>query len=164
MIPFASGTPVALTNVLGGVLNTGALIGFGSSVDSVTIGGATIDLDGIGGVLGFAFVAPRAGTLSSISAFFSVTAGVTISTPVTIRAEIWRAPATSNSFSATGFAVNLLPTLGPIVNIGDVANNNAAAALSVATGDKLLMVFSINTAVTVLTTITGFASAGIVID
>jgi BclB C-terminal domain-containing protein len=104
-------------------------------------------------------VVPRPGTLTAISAFFSVTAAVTLGAAVTIRAEIWRASATSNTFTPTGAAVNLLPSLGPIVTIGDVATGTAPAALSVAAGEKLLMVFSINNSL--ISTVTGFASAGI---
>ncbi|PGY09619.1 spore surface glycoprotein BclB [Bacillus sp. AFS031507] len=165
MIPFASGTPVELTSVLGGALNTGALIGFGSSFEGVSLGGGTITLSpGIGGVLDFAFVAPRAGTVSSISAFFSTTVAAIIGTPVTVMAELYTAPAASNTFSPSGAFVLLSPALGPIINLLDVSTGTAATALPVATGDKLLMVFSINTAVSVLTALVGFASAGIVID
>jgi BclB C-terminal domain-containing protein len=165
IIPFASGVPVALTSVLGGLLDTGALIGFGSSFDGVTIGGGTITLNpGIGGVFDFAFVAPRAGIVSSISAFFSTTVAAIIGTSVTVRAELYTAPAASNTFSPSGAFVLLSPTLGPIINLFEVSTGTAATALPVATGDKLLLVFSIDTAVSVLTTLVGFASAGIAID
>ncbi|WP_394295492.1 exosporium glycoprotein BclB-related protein [Halalkalibacterium ligniniphilum] len=165
MIPFASGTPVALTNVLLGLTATGGLIGFGSSIDGVTIGGGTITLSpGTGGILDFAFVVPRDGTVSSISAFFSTTVAATIGTPVTIRAELYRAPAASNTFSPSGAFVLLSPALGPIINLLDVSSGTASTTLQVATGEKLLLVFSIDTDVSVLTTVVGFASAGIAID
>ncbi|WP_330219562.1 exosporium glycoprotein BclB-related protein, partial [Peribacillus muralis] len=163
IIPFASGGPVVLTSVLGGLANTGALIGFGSSFDTVTIGGGSITLGGVGGVLDFAFVAPRAGTVTSISAFFSTTLAATLGTAATISAEIFTAPATSNTFTPSGASVSLTPALGPIIAIGDTASGTAAAALPVAAGDKLLLVFSIESPVTLLTTIVGFASAGITI-
>ncbi|MFD9628380.1 exosporium glycoprotein BclB-related protein, partial [Peribacillus muralis] len=164
IIPFASGAPVALTSVLGGLTNTGALIGFGSSFDSVTIGGGSITLSpGIGGVLDFAFVAPRAGTLTSISAFFSATVAVGLGTAATISAEIFTAPAGSNTFTPSGASVLLTPALGPGILVGDTTSGTAAAALPVVAGQKLLLVFSIDSTVTVLTTIVGFASAGITI-
>ncbi|WMX58937.1 exosporium glycoprotein BclB-related protein [Peribacillus sp. R9-11] len=154
-----------MTSVLGGLLDTGGLIGFGSSFEGVTIGGGTITLSpGIGGVLDFAFVAPRAGTVSSISAFFSTTVAVTIGTPVTIRAEIYTAPAASNTFSPSGAFVLLTPALGPVISIGNTASGTAATALGVTAGEKLLLVFSIDTAVSVLTAVEGFASAGITIN
>ncbi|MGE7186615.1 exosporium glycoprotein BclB-related protein [Peribacillus sp. NPDC006672] len=153
-----------MTNVLLGLANTGGLIGFGSSTDAVTIGGGTITLSpGVGGVLDFAFVAPRAGTVSSISAFFSATAAVALGSAVTIRAEVWTAAAASNTFTPSGAFVLLTPALGPGITIGETANNTASTGLGVAAGDKLLLVFSIETAVSVLTTVEGFASAGITI-
>ncbi|MFJ7747903.1 exosporium glycoprotein BclB-related protein, partial [Peribacillus sp. NPDC097295] len=161
IIPFASGTPVALTSVLGGLANTGALIGFGSSFEGVTVGGGTITL-GTGGILNYSFVAPRAGTITSISGFFSATATVTLGAAVTIRAQIYTAPAASTTFTPTGAFVDLAPTLGPIISIGEVASGTSAVAVPVAAGDKILMVFSINN--TLISTVAGFASAGISID
>ncbi|MCU6793768.1 hypothetical protein OB236_16810 [Paenibacillus sp. WQ 127069] len=151
-----------MTNVLGGLADTGGLIGFGSSTDGVTIGGGTITLSpGVGGVLDFAFVAPRTGTVTSISAFFSVTLAVALGTAVTIRAEIYTALAASNTFSPSGAFVLLTPAIGPIIAVGATASGTAVAGLPVAAGEKLLLVFSIDTAVAVLTTVEGFGSAGI---
>ncbi|MCK1995488.1 spore surface glycoprotein BclB [Peribacillus muralis] len=152
-----------MTSVVGGLADTGALIGFGSSFSTVTIGGGSITLGGVGGVLDFAFVAPRAGTVTSISAFFSTTLAAAIGAPATISAEIYTAPAASNTFTPSGASVFLAPTIGPIITVGDTASGTAGAALPVAAGTKLLLVFSIDTPVTLLTTIVGFASAGITI-
>ncbi|MFH0069162.1 exosporium glycoprotein BclB-related protein [Peribacillus sp. NPDC056705] len=153
-----------MTSVQLGLANTGGLIGFGRSTDTVTIGERTITISpGLEGVLGFAFVAPRAGTVSSISAFFSATAAVTLNSAVTIRAELWKAAAASNTFTPTGAFVLLTPALGPGISIGDTAHNTALTGLGITAGDKLLLVFSIDNAVSVLTTVAGFASAGITI-
>jgi BclB C-terminal domain-containing protein len=165
IIPFASGTPVTLTTVLGGLLDTGALVGFGSSFPSVTIGGGSLTLGGVGGVLDFAFVVPRAGTVTSISAFFSATVGITLTAARTVRAELWSAPANSNTFTPTGAFTLLAPSFGPVVNIGDTASNTSAVTLPVSTGDKLLMVFSVDTVgLDLASTLIGFASAGVEID
>ncbi|WP_186446531.1 exosporium glycoprotein BclB-related protein [Neobacillus bataviensis] len=164
IIPFASGSPVVLTTVLGGLTNTGALLGFGSSIDSVNVTGLTLNL-GAGGVLDYAFVVPRAGTVTSIGAFFSTTADVTQLAPVTISAQLYLASPGSSSFSPVGTPVLLNPPLGPVISVGQNRNNVAAQVISVSPGDKLLMVFSINTAgLDIASVVTGFASAGITID
>jgi BclB C-terminal domain-containing protein len=167
IIPFASGTPVALSSVLGGLLDTAGLIGFGSSTDGVSIAGGIIAL-GVGLLNDFAFVVPRAGTITSISGFFSSTVGLIASTsPVTVRAELWRSttPA-SSTFNPTGAFVNLAPTYGPgIVGAGINAIGTAPQGLPVSAGDKLLMVFSIvGSTATIADALTGFASAGVAIN
>ncbi|MCM3677336.1 spore surface glycoprotein BclB [Peribacillus simplex] len=164
IIPYASGGPVTLNGVLGGLEDTAGLIGFGSSIAGVSIAGGIINL-GAGGVLDFAFVVPRAGTVTSISGFFSSTAGlITTPSPVTVRAELWRSttPA-SSTFTPTGAFVNLAPTYAGGVGPGINAIGTAPQGLPVSAGDKLLMVFSIvgSAATSVIDSLTGFASAGV---
>jgi BclB C-terminal domain-containing protein len=167
IIPYASGTtPVALATVAGGLVGTGAIVGFGSSAPTVSLSAGTLTL-GVGAtnIPDFAFVVPRDGTITSISAFFSATVGVTLGAAGTVRAELWIAPAASNTFSPTGVAVNLAPAFGPVVAVGATAFGTAAAAFPVATGDKLLLVFSLTApGSTAISTLTGFASAGVAIS
>ncbi|WP_304441266.1 hypothetical protein [Cellulosilyticum sp. I15G10I2] len=69
IIPFASGLPVAITTIAEGLVGTPAFIGFGSSGESVTVLGASIDLTGGPGLLtNLAFSVPRDGTIISIAA------------------------------------------------------------------------------------------------
>jgi BclB C-terminal domain-containing protein len=164
IIPYASGTtPVALTTVAGGLVGTGAILGFGSSAPTVSLSAGTLTLGvGVGNIPDFAFVVPRAGTVTSISAFFSATVGVTLGAAGTVRAELWRAPAASNTFTPTGVFVDLAPAFGPIVAVGATATGTATAALPVVAGDKLLLVFSLTApGSTAISTLTGFASAGV---
>jgi BclB C-terminal domain-containing protein len=168
IIPYASGTvPVVLstTTVAGVVVSTGAILGFGSSAPTVGLNAGTLTLGTAAtNIPDFAFVVPRAGTVTSISAFFSATVGVTLAAAGTVRAELWRASALSNTFAPTGVFVDLAPAFGPVVSVGNTAANTAAASLPVAAGDKLLLVFSLRTSGPTLINIgvlTGFASAGV---
>ncbi|WP_129731999.1 exosporium glycoprotein BclB-related protein [Ectobacillus funiculus] len=164
IIPFASGTPVVLTTVLNNLANTGALLGFGSSINSVNVSGFTLNL-GTGGILDYAFVVPRAGTVTSIGAFFSTTVTVRLAAAVTISAQLYLAAPNSSIFSPVGAPVLLTPSLGPIIGIGENRNAVAPAAIPVSPGDKLLMVFSIDPiGLNLVSTVTGFASAGITIS
>ena len=166
MIPFASGiNPITLTTAVG-LADTGGLIGFGSSVDSVSIAGGTIIIDAIVG--NFAFVVPRVGTITAISAFFSATAGLITSEEVTVRAQIWRST-TANSSTFTPIAgafVDLAPeyTTG-IVPPGTNAFVTNLVSIPLNAGDKLLLVFSlVDSGLLVVDSLTGVASAGIVIN
>ncbi|MDM5356503.1 exosporium glycoprotein BclB-related protein [Peribacillus sp. ACCC06369] len=170
MIPFASGVvPIELTSVLG-LAETGGLIGFGSSVSGVTIAGGLITI----AVGDFAFVVPRAGTIESISAFFSATVGVILSEDVTVRAQLWRSttagvpdPNSSTFTPIPGAFVDLAPDFTPLVALGDNASNtNNLISIPVSAGDKLLMVFSLEDSgiLVLLDSLTGFASAGIAIS
>ena len=68
IIPYASGlTPVALstTNVLGVVVSTGSILGFGSSAPTVDLSAGTLNLGTAAiNIPDFAFVVPRAGTVT----------------------------------------------------------------------------------------------------
>ncbi|WP_242977133.1 exosporium glycoprotein BclB-related protein [Clostridium botulinum] len=89
IIPFASGGPVTLVTVLGGLANTGALLGFGSLFPGVTVSAGTITLSPA--IADFAFVAPRAGTITSLAGFFSATLAVSLLGTVQIRLTIYTA-------------------------------------------------------------------------
>ncbi|GAJ41851.1 exosporium glycoprotein BclB-related protein [Saccharococcus caldoxylosilyticus] len=168
IIPYASGvTPVVLStvDVAGVIVSTGAIVGFGSSAPTVDINAGSLTL-GVGttNIPDFAFVVPRTGTVTSISAFFSATVGITLAAAGTVRAELWRASALSNTFTPTGVFVDLAPAFGPVVTVGNTAANTASASLPVAAGDKLLLVFSLRTSGPTpinIGALTGFASAGV---
>lgn len=161
IIPFASGAPVAPTT-LAGLATTGGLVGFGSSLPSVTIVGDTFTLDS--DLLDFAFVAPRAGTITSLAAFFSVTLGVTLVGTVTPHFQIWSSPIGSNTFTPLAGAVVDLPSLAGIVLSGDNVNAiNDTLSIPITPELKLLLVVSITSDGTVAT-LAGFASAGMTIE
>ncbi|MEH7461152.1 exosporium glycoprotein BclB-related protein, partial [Bacillus thuringiensis] len=162
IIPYASGGPATLNTVVVGV-NTGTILGFGSSFAGVNVSGATITL-APGSVLDFAFVMPRAGTITSLSGFFSATAALALlPSSVNVQMQIYVAPASSNIFSPAG-TVLALPSF-TLLSIGDTFANIQAQSISVSAQDKILLVVSTNTqGISLLTTVAGFASAGITID
>ncbi len=163
IIPFASGvTPVALTSLVGGLVGTPSLIGFGSAVPGVILAGNTIDLTGL---INEAFSVPRPGLLTAISASFTLTVALTLATSATVSAEIYRAPAGSNIFTPTGVRVDLAPTLTPAITVGTTLSGASSnfAPVPVAVGDRLLMVFTLSGSA-LAGAVTGTASAGVTIQ
>ena len=165
IIPFSSGiTPVVLTTLVGGLVGTTSLIGFGTAIPGITIVGNTIDLSG---VITEAFSVPRNGSITAISASFTETAGLNLGLgSVSVTAQIYRAPAGSSIFTATNARVTLTPPFTGLVTVGQTAYGSAnVSPVPVAQGDRLLMVYSLaGTGITVVTALTGTASAGITIS
>ena len=153
IIPFSSGiTPVVLTTLVGGLVGTTSLIGFGTAIPGITIVGNTIDLSGV---------------ITEISASFTETAGLNLGLgSVSVTAQIFRAPAGSSIFTATNARVTLTPPFTGLVTIGQTSYGSAnVPPVPVAQGDRLLMVYSLaGTGITVVTALTGTASAGITIS
>ncbi|MFT8318803.1 MAG: exosporium glycoprotein BclB-related protein, partial [Sporolactobacillus sp.] len=167
IIPFASGIPVALTTLAGGIAGTPSFLGFGSSAPSLDVLGATIDLTGAAGtLLNFAFSVPRAGTITSLSAYFSVTAAVTLLGTATITAQLYQSTTPDNTFTAIPGASVVLPPLTGLITLGDTLNDiTSGLSVPVTPQTRLLMVFSVAaTGIALATTIAGYASAGVAID
>ncbi len=169
IIPYASGLPASLTTVLGGLLNTSSLVGFGNNASGVTINGGIIDLTGAAGtLLNFAFSAPRAGTITSLAAYFSTTAGLSlVGSTITITAQLFRSTTPNNTFTAVpGALVTLAPALTGVLSLGTIASGlTTGLSIPVAAGDRLLMVFSasVTAGVDVASTIAGYASGGLTV-
>ncbi|MEI2280995.1 exosporium glycoprotein BclB-related protein [Paenibacillus polysaccharolyticus] len=169
IIPYASGLPASLTTVLGGLLNTSSLVGFGNSASGVTINGGIIDLTGAAGtLLNFAFSASRAGTITSLAAYFSTTAGLSlVGSTVTLTAQLFRSTTPNNTFTAVpGALVTLAPALTGVLSLGTISSGlTTGLSIPVAAGDRLLMVFSasVTAGIDVASTIAGYASGGLTI-
>jgi len=166
IIAFSSGiVPVVLASVAGGLVTTGAQVGFGTSIPAtpITLTGTTIDLTGL---LSEAFSVPRTGAITAISASFTATVALAAFTgTATVNAQIYRAPAGSDIFTATGASVDLTPSLtGLAVAVGTTFSGSSSnfAPVPVAVGDRLLMVFTLR-GTTVIAALEGNASAGITI-
>jgi BclB C-terminal domain-containing protein len=101
IIPYASGGPITMTTIAGGLVGTTGLVGFGNSVSNVTLLGGTIDLSDTtiaGPLINYAFSVPRAGTIESLAAFFSTTIDLTlIGTTVTVTAQLYRSTTPTTS-------------------------------------------------------------------
>jgi BclB C-terminal domain-containing protein len=164
IIPFSSGiVPATLVTLATGLVGTVSAVGFGTSVPGITIVGNTITL---GGTLpSEAFVVPREGSITALSASFVATAAIALTGTATIRAQIYRAPQGSPVFTATGAFVDLAPPIpGPIAIGSSAAGNGSFAPVPVSVGDRLLMVFSVTSSAAVVIAVVGNAAAGITID
>ncbi|KHL95965.1 hypothetical protein QW71_09315, partial [Paenibacillus sp. IHB B 3415] len=169
IIPYASGLPVSLTTVIGGLLNTSSLVGFGSSSTGVSVTGGIIDLTGAAGtLLNFAFSVPRAGTITSLAGYFSTTAGLSlVGSTVTITAQLFQSTTPNNTFTAVpGALVTLAPTLTGVLALGTISSGlTTGLSIPVTAGTRLLMVFSatVTAGIDVATTVAGYASGGVTI-
>ncbi|MDQ0656617.1 exosporium glycoprotein BclB-related protein [Paenibacillus sp. W2I17] len=167
IIPFASGGPAILTTVLGGLVGTTSLIGFGSSATGVSILGGTIDLTGtiVGPLINFAFSVPRDGVITSIAAYFSTTAALAlVGSTVTITAQLFSSPTPNNAFTAVpGAVVTLAPPLTGIIALGSISNGiTTGLAIPVTAQTRLLLVFSATaTGLSLVNTVVGYASGGV---
>lgn len=167
IIPFASGGPAILTTVLGGLVGTTSLIGFGSSATGVSILGGTIDLTGtiVGPLINFAFSVPRDGVITSIAAYFSTTAALAlVGSTVTITAQLFSSPTPDNAFTAVpGAVVTLAPPLTGIIALGSISNGiTTGLAIPVTAQTRLLLVFSATAAgLSLVNTVVGYASGGV---
>ncbi|WP_338594473.1 exosporium glycoprotein BclB-related protein [Paenibacillus sp. Y5S-9] len=167
IIPFASGGPAILTTILGGLVGTTSLIGFGSSATGVSILGGTIDLTGtiVGPLINFAFSVPRDGVITSIAAYFSTTAALAlVGSTVTITAQLFSSPTPDNAFTAVpGAVVTLAPPLTGIIALGSISNGiTTGLTIPVTAQTRLLLVFSATaTGLSLVNTVVGYASGGV---
>lgn len=170
IIPFASGVPVTMTTVLGGLTGTSAALGFGNSVSGIQNFGGAIDLTGASGTnLNMAFSVPRDGTITSLSAFFSTTTALSlVGSTVTVTAQLYQSSTPDNMFHPVpGAVVTLAPTFTGIVSIGAIADGTTTGlSIPVTAGSRLLLVFSANVTagIDMAIALSGYSSAGLAID
>ncbi|GMB10595.1 MAG: hypothetical protein NkDv07_0425 [Candidatus Improbicoccus devescovinae] len=141
-----------------GLVDTGALIGFGNSASSITLG-SIIDLTSISD---FAFVMPRNGTLDSISISFSVlTALSLVSSSIVVSLGIYTASIGSNSFTLIS-SINL-PALSDTVTIGTIISQSASSlGISLTIGEKILIgVSATASGLSLVNFVSGYVSAGL---
>ncbi|OEH86842.1 hypothetical protein BHU72_00825 [Desulfuribacillus stibiiarsenatis] len=162
IIPFASGPITTLTTVLGGLAGTQSLVGFGANTVALLVGGI-IDTTGLES---FSFSMPRDGEITSIAAYFSVGAELSlIGSEVSITAQLYSSTTPDNNFSPIpGTIVNLTPSLTGIVNIGtNVSGITTGLSIPVTAETRIMMVFSVAVTggIDIATIVSGFASAGV---
>jgi len=131
--------------------------------------GASIDITNASGTLSnFAFQVPRAGIITSFSAFFSTTVGLSLpGSTVAVRAQIYQSATPNNVFSPiAGTLINLTPSLTGIVSIGTLLNGSLTGLnIPVTAQTRLMLVFSATASgLTLLNTVAGYASAGLSIN
>lgn len=169
IIPFASGLPVALTTIAGGLAGLPAFVGFGSNVQGLTVLGSTINITNAAGTLSnFAFQVPRDGIITSFSAFFSTTAALSlVGSTVTVNAQIYQSSTPNNVFSPIpGTLISLAPSLSGIISIGTLLNGALTGLnIPVTAQTRLMLVFSATASgLALVNTVTGYASAGLGIN
>ena len=158
-----------MTTIALGLAGIPSFVGFGSSAASLSVLGATIDLTGAAGtLLNFAYSVPRAGTITDIAAYFSVTTALAlVGSTITITAQLYSSTTPDNTFSPiAGTAVTLAPALIGAVAIGAVSNAILTGlSIPVTAQTRLLMVFSTTaTGLSLINTVLGYASAGVAIS
>ena len=166
IIPFASGDPVELAHVIGGLADPGGLIGFGASLDSVSVGGGTIDLTGTVGVpTNMAFSMPRAGTLTQLSVYYSNVIGVEdLPAGVTVIVQLYRSTTPNNIFTPILGALVTLAIPAGLLVLGAIANGTTALSVAVSNQDRLLLVARVTvTGTDDVVSLTGYVSAGLAI-
>ena len=151
--------------MLGGLAGTQSLIGFGSN-ETATLDGGIIDTTGLNNV---AFSMPRDGVITSLAAYFSIGAAVSLTgSTVTISAQLYSSPTPDDSFAPVpGALVTLAPPFTGLVAVGDNSSGLVTGlAIPVAAGTRLLMVFSaeVTAGLDVATIISGYAGAGLSVD
>lgn len=167
IIPFASGLPITMTTVLGGIGNTSSAIGFGNSSTGITETAGTIDLTGGPGILlNQAFSVPRDGTITSISAYFSSTVALSlVGSTVTITAQLYSSNTPDNTFSIIpGAVVTLAPPFTGVLATGSISNGiTTGLSIPVSAQTRLLLVYTatVTSGIDISTSINGYASAGV---
>ena len=151
-----------MTTVIGELIGTTTLLGFGSSVIGVSLIGGTINTTTIANM---AFSMPRDGTLTSLAAYFSTTVALSlVGTTVTLTAQLYASTTPNNVFfPIPGAVVVLSPTLTGNIGIGAISSGiTSGLNIPIAAGTRLLMVFAadVTAGIDIATTVTGFASAG----
>jgi len=167
IIPYASGTPVTLNILVGGLAGTPAYVGFGSSAPGIAVFGNPISLIGASGLANFAFTVPRNGTITNISADFTVLAGTSIGLGSTyVQLELYSAPSGSTTFSPIANTSLTLSPGVPLISVGQLLTGSLNTSVAVSQGDQLMLVFAASNNGGVLVaagSINGYASAGIAI-
>ncbi|MEG0386652.1 MAG: exosporium glycoprotein BclB-related protein, partial [Solibacillus sp.] len=138
IIAFSSGTTqVVLVTAANGLVGVPWQIGFGTATIGITILNNTIDLSS---VVTEAFVAPRDGNITAISAAFKALAGINIAGTATINARVYKATGNSAIYTATDAQVNLTPSLTGVISLGQISSASAnVTPIPVAQGDRLVM-------------------------
>ena len=169
IIPFASGLPVSLTTIAGGLVGTPAFIGFGSSAPGISIIGNTIDLTNPSGTLtNFAFTMPRDGVITSIDVFFSTTAALSlVGSTITIEAKLYESIAPNNTMTVVpGTTVTLTPSLTGVISIGTISKGILTGLnINVPAGTRLMLVLTARASgLSLVNTVAGYVSAGVAIE
>jgi BclB C-terminal domain-containing protein len=163
IIPFTSGTPVTLTTVLGGLLNTSSAVGFGINFPGISAASGTVNLLGL---TNMAFSMPRDGIITSLAGYLSISAALSlIGSTVTVTAQLFQSTTPNNTFVAVpGAVVTLSPSLTGVISSGSISSGiTTGLNIPVTAGTRLLLLFSaeVTAGLDIAASIAGYASAGL---
>lgn len=152
-----------MTTVLGGLLNTSSAVGFGINLPGISAAGGTISLVGL---TNLAFSMPRDGTITSLAAYLSISAGLSlIGSTVTVTAQLYQSATPDDTFvPVSGAIVTLAPPLTGLITVGDISSGiTTGLNIPVTAGTRLLLVFSatVTDGIDQAAAIAGYASAGL---
>lgn len=110
---------------------------------------------------GFAWSAPRVGTITFYSQTLRAFAGFTLIEPLTVRTVLYTAIAGSGSFNASPAILNIILPAGPITD-ANVFSSGAATSLMIAPGTRIMVVTYLpNQLVADVTSLSMLISSGI---
>jgi len=136
------------------------LIGFGGSQQALTALDGTIDTSEL---TNYAFSMPREGTITALAGYLSVTVGVSLGEPITVRLQIYESTTPDDIFSPITDA-EVTFTLPASITAGDTFNAIVTdLEIPVAAQTRLLLVASAE-GPTLGGTVTGYFSAGLMIS
>ena len=158
-----------MTTIAGGLAGLPAFVGFGNSAQGLTLLGSSIDITNASGTLSnFAFQVPRAGIITSFSAFFSTTAVLSlVGSTVTVNAQIYQSVTPNNVFTPiAGTLISLSPSLTGVISISTLLNGALTGLnIPVTAQTRLMLVFSASASgLSLINTVAGYASAGLGIN
>jgi BclB C-terminal domain-containing protein len=164
----SSGSAAVVTTIAGGLVGTVTVLPLSgdNGATGVNETAGTIDVTSL--PLNPVQVIPRDGTLTALSARFSTTVAQSlIGTTITLRAQLFTAPGTSNTLTAvSGASCDLTPDLTGIVAIGTISDCTITGlSIPLTAGTTAAVVVSATAAGVLLTdTVTGSAAASIAIS
>lgn len=164
IIPFASGLPVSVATIIGGLFEVVAATAFGSNAVAIITAGGVIDIATTPLLIGLAYTMPRAGTLTSIAGNFTVTAGLNILlSTLTVSAELYTAAPGTSTFTPLVGSDVALGTITGLITIGDTFYNVSNVNIPLPVGTQVLMIVSVavTSGIDIAQVVTGTFSGGI---
>ncbi|MCM3749890.1 hypothetical protein M3223_21380 [Paenibacillus pasadenensis] len=158
IIPFASFSPVNLVYSSDDIFGNGAgVVGYGFSDSQPYLPAISLSLNSVFDE--FTTVLPSGGTITSVSAYFGVQSGQTLTSPVSIRVVMYRFTAATNSATSILRTSVQLPALQP----GTYTNQSTGVygvvdglSITLFPGERLVLVF-----IATGGSVTGWASGGV---
>ncbi|MES2650034.1 MAG: exosporium glycoprotein BclB-related protein [Bacteroidota bacterium] len=159
IIPYASGTPIQISTNANGTPDDMALIGFGNN-SFIKNNSGNIELTGSN--RNYAFVMPRDGTITALSAHFTLTTPFTSFATMLISAQLYISPADSDVFTPVPLQLTTIPSLSFALPGTTTRGITTGLSIPVTAQSRILLVFyAFSFGDLAANTVVGFASAGL---